>query len=314
MVFSTLLLAGSVADTWWNKLDNSKKTAWTDVKTVFIEHWPAITVAEKTVLDYQCEILALCLTDKNIGMQIIIAVVAIWAHLQFHNNLQQLVSKAGAATMTGLVYQVRENLPVVMKELTTPGVVDWKKFLEEIKDIDTNKLQEKAEGVRKKKEVEKAHNARLTRLESLQTDAVETMHLQLQRTNIQPGQATSNTAPPTLSQQTSRIWYTPRGSAQNTRPSFHPRQPLTTEEHDLMRSRTEELTHHTDTANGRTAYEEQTKQWFARHSLEGRVTENTPFPLWPGSAMICSGECFRCGTHWHMAADCRVPEALQLII
>lgn len=205
MVFSTLLLAGSVADTWWNKLDNSKKTAWTDVKTVFIEHWPAITVAEKTVLDYQCEILALCLTDKNIGMQIIIAVVAIWAHLQFHNNLQQLVSKAGAATMTGLVYQVRENLPVVMKELTTPGVVDWKKFLEEIKDINTNKLQEKAEGVRKKKEVEKAHNARLTRLESLQTDAVETMHLQLQRTNIQPGQATSNTAPPTLSQQTSRI-------------------------------------------------------------------------------------------------------------
>ncbi|KAG2047616.1 hypothetical protein BDR06DRAFT_837974, partial [Suillus hirtellus] len=54
-----------------------------------------------------------------------------------------------------------------------------------------------------------------------------------------------------------------------------------------------------DTANGRTAYEEQIRQWFAKNSADGRVNENTRFPLRPGSAMICSGECFKCGAHGH---------------
>ncbi|KAG2748795.1 hypothetical protein P692DRAFT_201714292 [Suillus brevipes Sb2] len=317
MVFSTLLSAGSVADTWWNKLDSSKKTSWADVKIAFMERWPAITVAEKTGLDYQREILALRLSDDEVGTQIIIAGVATWAHLQFHNKLQQLVSEAGAATTTGLVYQVRENLPVVVKELTTPGLGEWKTFLDEIKNIDTNKLREKAEGARKKKEIEKTQNARLARLETLQTDAVEIMRLQLQRTNIdsnQTGQARTNTAYSTLPSQTTRIRYAPRGSSPITRPSFRQRQPLSPEERETMRSRMDELTHHPDTANGRTAYEEQIRQWFAKNGADGRVNENTPFPLRPGSAMICSGECFKCGAHGHMAAECRVPEPSQLAI
>ncbi|KAG1839443.1 hypothetical protein DFJ58DRAFT_733311 [Suillus subalutaceus] len=203
MVFSTLLSAGSMADTWWIKLDSSKKTTWADVKTAFMERWPAIPVAEKTGLDYQREILALRLTDEEVGTQIMVAGVATWAHLKFHNNLQQLVSEAGVATTTGLVYQVQENLPTIMKELTTPSLAEWQKFLDEIKNIDTNKLREKAEGVKKKREIEKTQNARLARLESIQTDAVEVMRLQLQCMSIEPsqvGQAIPNAAYPSFNQ------------------------------------------------------------------------------------------------------------------
>jgi hypothetical protein len=59
----------------------------------------------------------------------------------------------------GLVYQVRENLPMVIKELTTPGLADWVKFLDKIKTLNMNKLMEKVEAGRKKREVEKAQNA-----------------------------------------------------------------------------------------------------------------------------------------------------------
>jgi hypothetical protein len=153
--------------------------------------------------------------------------------------------------MTGLVYQVHENLPVVMKELMTPGLGEWKKFLEEIKDIDINKLRQTAEGARKKREVEKTQNARLARLENLQTDAVEVMHLQLQRTNIdssQGRQTRPNSTFPTFTNQSARIRYAPRGASPHIRPSFRQCQPLTVEERELMRSRTEELTHHQDTS------------------------------------------------------------------
>ncbi|KAG0693542.1 hypothetical protein DFH29DRAFT_1007220 [Suillus ampliporus] len=158
-VFSTLLSAGSIADTWWSKLDASEKNTWADVKTAFTNRWPAITVVEKTGLDYQHKILALRLVEEELGVQVTIADVPTWSHLQFHASLQQLVNEAGPATMAGLIYQVRENLPMIMKELTTPGLTEWKKFLTEIKSVDTNKLREKAQASRMKKEVEKAQNA-----------------------------------------------------------------------------------------------------------------------------------------------------------
>lgn len=74
------------------------------------------------------------------------------------------------------------------------------------------------------------------------------------------------------------------------------------------------MPHHPDNAAGRAAYEEQLKQWFSANGQDGRVTEETPFPLRPGSAMICSGECFQCGAHGHIAAECPTPEASQLSI
>ncbi|KAG0701843.1 hypothetical protein DFH29DRAFT_757317, partial [Suillus ampliporus] len=54
-----------------------------------------------------------------------------------------------------------------------------------------------------------------------------------------------------------------------------------------------------DTAAGQVAYEEQVRQWNSRWGNNSRCTEHTPYPLMPGTAQICSGECFRCGTHGH---------------
>jgi hypothetical protein len=34
------------------------------------------------------------------------------------------------------------------------------------------------------------------------------------------------------------------------------------------------------------------------------VTDTTPVPLRPGTAAICSSECFKCGTHGHRATQC----------
>jgi hypothetical protein len=312
MVFSTLLSAGLIADTWWNKLDSKHKGTWVDVKAAFTTQWPAITVAEKMGLDYQCEILALRLSEEEVGKQITVAGVPTWAHLQFHTSLQQLVNEAGANTMAGLMYQVQENLPTVIKELTTLGLAEWNKFLDEINALDTNKLREKAQTAQKKKEEEKVQNAHLARLETMQTDAIEVMQLQLQRTSIGSAPAEQSTTPP--SNPASRIRHVTREPSANPQQTNRQCQPLTQEERDLMRSHINDIVHHPDTTVGRSAYEDQLKQWFAKHGQTGRVTENTQFPLHPGSAMICSGECFRCSVHRHRSAECLVPETSQLPI
>ncbi|KAG1760456.1 hypothetical protein EDD22DRAFT_765284, partial [Suillus occidentalis] len=56
-----------------------------------------------------------------------------------------------------------------------------------------------------------------------------------------------------------------------------------------------------DTATGQAAYEEQLRQWRNKWGSGARCSEHTPFPLTPGTAQICSGECFRCGAHGHIS-------------
>ncbi|KIM50533.1 hypothetical protein SCLCIDRAFT_61037, partial [Scleroderma citrinum Foug A] len=48
----------------------------------------------------------------------------------------------------------------------------------------------------------------------------------------------------------------------------------------------------------------QLADWAAKHGAFTRITEDTPYPLKPGTAMICSGECFRCGMHGHSSFKC----------
>ncbi|KAG2135238.1 uncharacterized protein EDB93DRAFT_1107202 [Suillus bovinus] len=55
-----------------------------------------------------------------------------------------------------------------------------------------------------------------------------------------------------------------------------------------------------NTTAGQAAYDNQLKQWLATNGQTRRVTENTQFPLRPGNAMICSGECFKCSAHGHI--------------
>ncbi|KAG2359431.1 hypothetical protein BDR07DRAFT_1488206 [Suillus spraguei] len=209
MAFSTLLSAGSIADTWWNKLDASHKSTWADIKTAFLNRWPAIT-------------------EEEVGKQITVAGIPTWAHLQFHVNLQQLVNEAGANMTVGLMYEVQENLPMVIKELTTLGLAESSKFLDEIKSLDANKLSEKAEMARKKKEEEKVQSACLARLETMQTDAIEVMHLQLQHTNLGSAPTERSTTP--SSNLAPRICYINRELRTNTQQTTHQRQPLTQEE------------------------------------------------------------------------------------
>jgi hypothetical protein len=89
-----------------------------------------------------------------------------------------------------------------------------------------------------KKDVEKAQNARLTRLENMQMDAIEVMRLQLQHMSIgnaQTNQAYTNTPNRAPSDNSSpRIHYVTKGQPQSTQQGYRQRQPLTPEEKNLL--------------------------------------------------------------------------------
>ncbi|KIN97134.1 hypothetical protein M404DRAFT_41779, partial [Pisolithus tinctorius Marx 270] len=59
---------------------------------------------------------------------------------------------------------------------------------------------------------------------------------------------------------------------------------------------------------GQRKYMAQLTVWITKHRDSAWVTEYTPYPLKPRTAMVCSGECFRCGMHRHRSRDCPTAE------
>jgi hypothetical protein len=156
------------------------------------------TVAAKSTLDYQKELLTLRLKEDDVGECIMVAGVSTWSHLYYHRHLQKLVQDAGVANAPVFIHQVREALPRVMQDLMSPAPATWTVFLNEIKDAKIDIIQDKARREKERREKEKVQNLRLAKLESMQMDPVEILHLQMQCATIGPA---NNPSPITMNTQ-----------------------------------------------------------------------------------------------------------------
>ncbi|KAG2742821.1 hypothetical protein P692DRAFT_201724556 [Suillus brevipes Sb2] len=306
-LFAALISAGSQAD-WWTNLDAQHKATWTTVKAAFEAKWPTIAVARKTMLEYQKELLALRLKEDEVGERITLAEVTTWSHIHFHNQLKTLVQDAGVVNAPVLIHPVRDALPQVLRDLTTSAPLDWNTFLNEIKDVNIDILQDQVKREKEKKEVERAQNVRITHLENRQSDPVEILHLQMQQTSLRPN--ISSTGPSTRPTTTAA----PQMRTSFTNQALHRPLRYTTVNPSSGGQCTfrDPPTQEEPTDTGHAAYEEQLRQWVAKWGEGARCTERTPFPLTPGTAQICSGKCFRCGAHGHIGPACELPPDAQL--
>jgi hypothetical protein len=66
--------------------------------------------------------------------------------------------------------------------------------------------------------------------------------------------------------------------------------------------------HHPDTPAGNIAHAAQIAHWNTKWGENTRVMHKTGYPLKPGTAAICSGECFACRTHGHNSRNCILPQ------
>ena len=80
----------------------------------------------------------------------------------------------------------------------------------------------------------------------------------------------------------------------NTRP------PPTQADKTALLARLQKYPHHPDTEAGRQAHQAQQAEWVKTHGIAAIVTENTPYPLRPGTCPVNSGECFTCGLLGHL--------------
>jgi hypothetical protein len=94
------------------------------------------------------------------------------------------------------------------------------------------------------------------------------------------------------------------------RPS-QPRQPATEEQKAKIKERIAAWPIQPNSQPGNEVYADQLRQWRRMYGDNMRASEDTGFPLSPGTAPPCSGECYNCGQVGHDWRNCPATESVN---
>ena len=298
------LKTGSPAEAWYLK-DTTPKKTWTAFKTAFEKEFPDIGRAEKTSQDLERELLAMRLRTDSLGKTERYANDDVWTHVVFAQRALDLAQRAGIAAGTNNIWQVRDNLPEVVREKVPEKQADWISFCEAIKQVDIGHIKEGA----RKHVAEQEERAKFrAEMEALRKAvlAAKTPETPTKGISGQLGRATiSQDTTPAVPLATNpftasgggrgNLFWGQQGSTRNAR------QPNNLEEEIAI---IKETISRLEKAETEQAWMEQVRLWRIKHGDNGRVTKHSGFPLRPGGAPPGSSECYRCGKVGHTRAGC----------
>jgi hypothetical protein len=291
----TYFVPDSPAEEWYTS-EGRVQTQWSAFETAFRTRFPGIQKAKKTAAELQREMVELTLTVDELDKTELYGGVEVETYKIHAKKLLDMAKHAKIDAGTASMVFVRDKLPEVIKDKVDESHTSWSTFCAAIEAVDKAYIRD---GVRKHRESQARFdlvNSRLNRVERMRTEnLVATITTQMDRVNLGGQQgAQPNHSPRQLTQP----------QTMNNRQGARPTGTITDEEKAQLSANTLRYQHHPSTAEGRTAYFEQLRTWKAAHGENATINVHTPFPLRPGTAPVCSGECYMCGMQGHRGADC----------
>ncbi|KAF5372750.1 hypothetical protein D9615_010133 [Tricholomella constricta] len=318
-LFVNYLRADSEADEWYAALPAAIRADWDDTETAFHARWPKATIACKTALEYEEEILAMKLKEATLGSKETVAGRDVYTHIAWADRMGALVSRAGLVTGTTYVRLVQRTLPALIREKTVSAPADWAAFLASVQSIDIDYIRDGTAEAEREREKTQRFDERVRMLEA-QASPTRGIRNQLAQTTIaaaSPNRQAGSEGNPFLNTRGGQGHLSYGATAQGGRGggaggTRATRAPPTKEDHAALRARLAEMVHHPDTEAGRTTHRAQQQAWATKYGHETRVNELTPYPLCPGTLGVNANECFGCGMTGHIAPKCSLPSDRRL--
>jgi hypothetical protein len=310
--YGDYLGTSSQAETWFKALTSADKATWTAFVTVFEKRWPPVIIAEKTKAEYERELLEHILPSAEVGKKTTMYDRECWSHVAWAAKTLQFATSAGIEQGTSMIWQVRSKLPDVVKDLLKDKEYKtWTEFTKAVTELKGSRLAEKQEQKTKQAQELTTLRADLARVQSRAPLQNSIAALQSQFNKMSVSAPAPSTTPPT----NSAFARVPAAFNRQNQQSVYSRQQITTQQPLTITEETKTavrqlinvLPHQPDTATGQMAYTAQLAQWNAKWGENTRVTQETGYPLKPGTAAVASSECFACGTHGHNGRNCPIP-------
>lgn len=172
--FPNFLEPDSVADEWFDELDQADKKDWNAIEAAFHRRWPKKKAVKKTVEEFEQEITGLRLKMEDVGKKETVAGKEVYSHIAWADDMAVIVRGAKLETTSTFIGHVRKELPKLLREKVGTGHADWAEFLQAMRDVDLDYIREgvdiwKKEEDTKKKELEdqEALKRRIQQLEKL---------------------------------------------------------------------------------------------------------------------------------------------------
>lgn len=308
--FELYLKSDSPAEEWFDDQNTPKKT-WAELEKSFKTRFPNVKKATKTAPELERELGTMRLKTEELGKTEKYKGEDVYTHMVFAEKLLDLAKRAKIETTTSGLWNVRDELPEILREKIPENQTSWTAFAQAIKDVDTGHIRE---GVRKYKEKaandaqvkadinflkQRTANAPISDLNS-PTKAIRT---QLLNTAIssQPASRPAQGDP----------FGSPGGGGGNIFNTRSARPPATEAEKATLRASLARYPSQPETPEGEAAYLDQLRAW-RQFNGDNHVSKSSGFPLRPGGAPPASGECYNCGRTGHRRIDCQATGAKKI--
>jgi hypothetical protein len=136
----------SQAEMWFKALPSMEEISWAVFIAVFEKCWPPVVIVEKTIAEYERELLDHVLASADIGKKTMLYDRECWTHIAWAAKTLQLATNVGIENGTSMIWQVRSKLPDVVKDLLKDKEYKtWTEFTKAVMELKGNQLAEKQE-------------------------------------------------------------------------------------------------------------------------------------------------------------------------
>ena len=142
------LKSDSPAEEWFNDPATPKKT-WAELEKEFKARFPNVKKATKLAHELERELGTIRITTEELGKTEKYRGEDVHTHIIFAQKILDLAKRAKIEASTSGLWNVRDELPEVLREKIPENQASWTAFVQAIKDVDMGHIRE---GVRKYKD------------------------------------------------------------------------------------------------------------------------------------------------------------------